>query len=68
MTRSKNILTTDFGKTPTKVYLALLDKTQKQASYQQYTDLSAVLSAFSLAFLDLGIQILCQNKKDQKLN
>ena len=29
LTRSKNILTTDFGKTPTKVYSALLDKTLK---------------------------------------
>ena len=68
LTRSKNILTTDFGKTPTKVYSALLDKTLKNKPLQQYTDLSAALSAFSLAFLDLGIQILCQNKKDQKLN
>lgn len=69
LTRSKNILTTDFGKTPTKVYSALLDKTLKNKLLISNTQISsAALSAFSLAFLDLGIQILCQNKKDQKLN
>lgn len=43
LTRSKNILTTDFGKTPTKVYSALLDKTLKNKPLISNTQIWALL-------------------------